>query len=391
MKSIDAVPDLLMPISDASVCGEDLSFSPEFDRIQEARREDDPDADYGEWATELKQADWAQVAATCTALLQTRAKDLRLAGWLAEALSKTRGFSGLAQGLEICAALLNAFGAELHPSARAGALDAELDAEDGDSATGASCGTPEAAMRRDDHERRIGSLSWMAMRLAQIAGEIPITDAGEERFCLDDFEAARQSPSRQGDAAAATGGKNDIPDAERCRLAASRTAPELLAAISAAIVRAQAALSELSMASDRLFSMEGPAYHGLQARLDAVGERVNQMRAENGSSAELHGTPAPEATSGATGLRNAQAAAAFATCTTAIASRAQAMAVLRQAARFFRETEPHSPVSYLLDKAERWGAMPLDAWLRSVVKDEGTLAHLEELLGLAMHSRSNES
>ncbi|MEN3292078.1 MAG: type secretion system protein ImpA, partial [Burkholderiales bacterium] len=65
-----------------------------------------------------------------------------------------------------------------------------------------------------------------------------------------------------------------------------------------------------------------------------------------------------------------------------IANRAQALELLRQVAAFFRNTEPHSPVAYLADKAAYWGGMPLHAWLRSVVKDAGSLSHIEELLGL---------
>lgn len=66
-----------------------------------------------------------------------------------------------------------------------------------------------------------------------------------------------------------------------------------------------------------------------------------------------------------------------------IASRAHALELLRQVAIFFRHTEPHSPVAYLAEKAVHWGAMPLHAWLRSVVKDSGSLSHIEELLGVA--------
>lgn len=47
---------LLEPISADAPCGEDLSFSAAFDRIAEARREDDPTLDQGEWVTSLKEA-----------------------------------------------------------------------------------------------------------------------------------------------------------------------------------------------------------------------------------------------------------------------------------------------------------------------------------------------
>ena len=51
-------------------------------------------------------------------------------------------------------------------------------------------------------------------------------------------------------------------------------------------------------------------------------------------------------------------------------------------AEFFRRTEPHSPVAYLADKAASWGEQPLHVWLKTVVKDAGALAHVDELLGI---------
>jgi type VI secretion system protein ImpA len=67
-------------------------------------------------------------------------------------------------------------------------------------------------------------------------------------------------------------------------------------------------------------------------------------------------------------------------------SRAQALAQLREVAEFFRRTEPHSPVAYLAEKAAHWGEQPLHVWLRSVVKDDASFAHIEEMLGVAQQS-----
>ena len=63
-------------------------------------------------------------------------------------------------------------------------------------------------------------------------------------------------------------------------------------------------------------------------------------------------------------------------------TRAQALQQLRDVAAFFRRTEPHSPVAYLAEKAVKWGDMPLHEWLRKVVKDQGAMSHLHELLGI---------
>ena len=72
----------------------------------------------------------------------------------------------------------------------------------------------------------------------------------------------------------------------------------------------------------------------------------------------------------------------------AIRARDQALAQLAQVADYFRRTEPHSPVSYLVQRAIAWGQMPLDAWLVDVIKDNSVLAGLRETLGLKGESGS---
>jgi type VI secretion system protein ImpA len=62
--------------------------------------------------------------------------------------------------------------------------------------------------------------------------------------------------------------------------------------------------------------------------------------------------------------------------------RADALRRLASVADFFRRTEPHSPVSYLVQRAARWGEMPLDEWLKEVVSDTAVLGHIRETLGL---------
>lgn len=62
------------------------------------------------------------------------------------------------------------------------------------------------------------------------------------------------------------------------------------------------------------------------------------------------------------------------------ADRAQAYAQLRLIAAYLAEIEPHSPTPYLLRQAAAWGELPLDALLRTVVKEEGGLARFLALL-----------
>ena len=54
----------------------------------------------------------------------------------------------------------------------------------------------------------------------------------------------------------------------------------------------------------------------------------------------------------------------------------------REVAEFFRRTEPHSPISYLVERAVRWGHLPLEGLLKEVVKNDDVLNRIWETLGL---------
>ncbi|MGH9828773.1 MAG: hypothetical protein ACREDR_36590, partial [Blastocatellia bacterium] len=64
-----------------------------------------------------------------------------------------------------------------------------------------------------------------------------------------------------------------------------------------------------------------------------------------------------------------------------IRSRQDALFRLGQVAEYFSATEPHSPVSYLVQRAIKWGQMPLESWLEDVIRDESVLERIREVLG----------
>src|SRR5437764_15430084 len=100
--------DLLNPISADKPAGENLRYAPVYDKIKEARRQDD-DAPQGDWQRERKIADFKQVIKFAGDSLATQSKDVQLAAWLTEALLHQEGFSGLRQGLDLMRGLLEQF------------------------------------------------------------------------------------------------------------------------------------------------------------------------------------------------------------------------------------------------------------------------------------------
>lgn len=289
---------LLQPIggpeAGPAACGEDLSFSAEFDTIAEMRREDDPSLPLGEWkekGKEPKTADWAGLCRLCETLLAERSKDLRLAAWLADGWTQQRGLAGLADGFRLSTALVTQYWSHVHP-------------------------LPEGA----DMDQRIGALNWLLGRVTLLV-----------RVCR---ESGRPAP-RRADAAAAL-----------------------------------QALAALQQVVDAQLGADGPGFVAAREALKAL---LADLPAESGTDPEAPGAADPGA------APRGDAAAAWPGGPPQ--TRAQALQQLRQVADFFRRTEPHSPVAYLADKAALWGTMDLPTWLRTVVKDGGALAQLEELLG----------
>ena len=66
------IEKFLSPVSAERPAGEPLRYEGTYDRIREARREDDPDLPQGPWKTELRKAQWKLVESICVEALETR-------------------------------------------------------------------------------------------------------------------------------------------------------------------------------------------------------------------------------------------------------------------------------------------------------------------------------
>ena len=331
---------LLHPVSAVSPCGGDITFSQELDAIARARQHDDPSLDQGEWVTALKEADWPFVATRCEQLIASHSKDLRVAVWLAEAHAKTRYFRGLGDGYALLAGLCDRYWDGLFPPADEG-----------------------------DHEQRIGNLYWLLSRTPQLVREMPLTAGADGQFALQDFDAARQraaaSQAQDGTEQGWSASRHDeavpLAQMEAARQKNSRAFSDALLADAQYCMQS---LLALERSADARFGAEGPSFRAARDALENAIHFIAPLAPE----ADLAGaTPAAGPATGSGG---------------AIVQRQQALEQLRQVADFFRRTEPHSPAAYLADRAASWGELPLHLWLRAVVKDQGTLAQLDEMLGM---------
>src|SRR5882762_2697482 len=151
--------DLLNPIAGDNPSGASLRYAPVYDKIKEARREED-DAPQGEWAHERKVADWKQVIKLAGESLATKSKDLQLAIWLTEAMLRVEGFAGLLSGLRLLQGLVENFWDTLYPEIEDGEMD-----------------------------MRAATLDWVGSRLDQALRSVALTRQGYDWFL---FKQSRQ-------------------------------------------------------------------------------------------------------------------------------------------------------------------------------------------------------
>lgn len=363
---------LLKPISGENPSGEYMRYSGIYDEISEARREDE-DLDQGDWQVELKVADHKKVIELADATLRTETKDLQIAAWFAEALVMEHGFAGLRDSLKLLSGLQKNFWETIFP---------EID--------------------EGDEEGRANALAWMDKETAFAIKKAPISQGegygfldyeDSKRFDIpdniDSLGSEDQQKYRDLEAQAEKGNRTTRSKWEKAVASSKRAFYEEL---DVAIEECLAAYAELNKAAEEHFDPnQVPSLNTLKKSLDEIQSQTNklleQKRKEEPEATDFedHSSNDEETTNGSTNSGDGFSVSG------AINSRREALRRLSEIANFFSQTEPHSPVAHLINRAVKWGEMPLDGWLKEVVKDETVLEQIRETLGFNTSSYEENS
>ncbi|MGH7247479.1 MAG: type VI secretion system protein TssA, partial [Pseudomonadota bacterium] len=331
--------DLLNPVPGGNPGGENLRYAPIYDKIKEARREDD-DAPQGEWKRERKLADPALVIKLASEAVAIRSKDLQLAAWLTEALLKQQGFDGLRLGLDLLRGLLENFWDNCYP-----------EIEDG------------------DLEMRAAPLEWVGTRLETPLKTVPLTRDGygfykfkESRTVPSEDEANQDEAKREARTAAIAEGKIGVDEFERGFRATPAGQYE---AWVAALAGCLGSLETLDTLCGEKFGAVAPSFSGLRTAIEEVQHTAKgllQKKAEaeggpapGGAPAEAAGETVEETGEGAPAAAAAPAKRKAVSMEPADAD--DAAARLAAVAKFLRQNDASSPAPYLLLRGFRWGEL----------------------------------
>lgn len=340
---------LTLPIDGPHPSGKDLTYSVEFDSIRTLRTSDDPTLDQGAWATDLKAANWPEVIKVCSKLLRDTTKDLRLVAWMTEALVHTQGYYGLAQGYDLLAKLIEQYWDTIYP-----------EAEDG------------------DYEQRMSSLVWLLSQSVRWVNTIAIVGSERGGYSLMDFTVARSQRSAD----------TRSPNLEQLEQARLATPKDFYQKLWDDVNAATAALANLREVAQRLSADQSPSFSATADALQSAVSTIQRFAEDAGVASQPKEMDATSASSMPAERADQNLVFTGSDGPLEISSRQEALAMLRKVAEYFREAEPHSPAAYLAEQAAKWGGMTLHEWLPLVLRDEGSLTRLQEVLGVSKSKAS---
>jgi len=361
-KPVIDLDQLLAPIAGDNPSGASLLYEGLHDNIREARRSDDLLAQ-GEWKRDPKVADWHQVVTLATDALSTQTKDLQVAAWLAEALVELHGFPGLHDGLRLMRGLLESFWDTMYPEIDEGDMEARANAID-------MFNRPEFVVCIHKIALTNQSLGFKYSYLDYKDSARFVIPENLEALSYEDRERAQEKKS--------TAEAEGKITSNQWRVAVNAGNRAFYEDLYAMITQCWNETESLDRVMDEKFQRQTPGLSTCKKGLDevrALADRtVKEKRILEPDEVELEpgaaaGDAAPAGAAGAIGAG-------------AVRSRQEALKRLGEVAAYFRATEPHSPVSYLLQRCINWGNMTLESWLEDVVKDVSVLGRLQETLGI---------
>lgn len=360
------VEALLAPIANAeSPAGADLNRSPLYDKINELRTTDDPGGAVDESVGRLREgqarvADFAKVITLCKETLATKTKDLTLVAYLTEALARKHGLPGIHDGIALLKGIHERYWAEMHPRVEGNDLEPRaMWVERFDRLAFKTLADVELTVRVDGETH-----AFWEWKNAQHKGEKASQASLETRESL-------------------------IADADELRRvlenAVAKTPRTFYADQLACVKNCQESLEEARQLVEEKFRAEVgvenledpiPNFGELRKGLEEVQYKIEDLLSTKPAPLGAEAAPETDAngTVGTSGTSSSGSGP--------VGNRAEALRRLQEVAAFFQRTEPHSPISYLVQRAARWGELSLDQWLAEVVADGATLAHIRETLGI---------
>ncbi|MCP3689413.1 MAG: type VI secretion system protein TssA [Gammaproteobacteria bacterium] len=364
MASEEIIPldQLLAPVSEDNKAGEDIresaSQNSSYYTIKDARNAARAAERNNMFDNDTSEADsqWRKILELAPDILQNQAKDLEIASWYTEALIRHYGYPGLRDGFKLIKGLIDQYWDEIYPIPDEDGIEtrvASLTGLNGEGAEGVLI-TPIRNVYITEGSDPGPFNFWKYQQVLEVEKVI-------------DEEAKREKADKLGFA---------MDDVDRAVADSSESFYiDLCDDLSEAITTYRdvgALLDEHCGISD-----SPPTSNIINMLEDCLGavKHIGKFK-----------LPEPESDSDASPQTAAELASAAPGESSVVAgpikNREDAFKKLMEISDFFRKTEPHSPIPYILERAVKWGDMPLESLIKELIPDSSARDLYGSLTGI---------
>lgn len=334
---------LLAPIAGDSAVGVDLraDASPNsvYYRVKDARstasraeRQMMMDGDEYKGAA----ADWRPVLEHGLKAISEQSKDLEITAFAIEALARQHGFAGLRDGFRLARELIEQFWDGIYPRPDEEGVLTRV--------------APLTGLNGEDSEGA----------LINPITNIPITEGNNYGpFSVAHHKQAVTLASMMDEQARQARLADGAVSLQMFEQAVAETPAEFFQCLVDDMTQCKAEFAKLCAVLDEKCGAHAPPSSNIRSALEASIEIVMSVAKD-----KIAVAPSEEAAAGAA-AEGAEAVTAPGT----IRTREEAFKLLLKVADFFHRTEPHTPVSYAIEQAVRWGRMPLPDLLAELIPE----------------------
>lgn len=349
-ENLPEIAALLMPISPENPAGINLEYEQIYDDIRKARESDPDYLPQDEWTiAEPRRADWHKVNKLCITALSQQSKDLQVGCWFVESLTHLQGIEGTETGFRFLSEFITHFWFQCWPTLdedgatfRYGKLS-RLDRDISQALyTRPILRQPESSLA---HWQKVLAFEHKICTWPDSRNELIIKEGDLTMENFDGLAAAFSSIEISQQADILERLQQHLDRLEACYFSLSQKEPHSLFA------QTRQTLGNIEDLLQRLAQRAIPLSNGT----------MNMTLPDVMTEPNLEGSTE-------TPVRNQTN------------SRELAISQMLSIAHFFRQTEPSSPVPFLMERAARWANMTLTEWLEEMLTDSGSLREINNVL-----------
>lgn len=337
------IEELLSPISAEQPCGANPKLDNNFSnpyyqlkslrqqaRIAEKNREQQSEVDI------IVPSEWRDVASLAIKIIKDQTKDLEVVCWLVEAWVRINSFSGLIDGFNLFTKLNQTFGPEF---LKYSAEDIEQQLSTAQGLSGAE---------------QPGTL--VMPLLSQ-----PITQTSNERgYPTWQYQQAKDIANLKDEEEKSKRLKQGGVELKKIEQAAKITSEEFKTTLKNNLNTAFQELNTCDEAFRATFAQQAPVWSYLKQALEKISHAVGLLYPEDNTAASPENSEAAEEETSAP--TQSGGAGSF-------QKRDEVLKAISSAADYFLQTEPHSPIIYLLQQSVRWATLSLPELMQEILQN----------------------